>query len=120
MLQQADVIGKAVGTLGNRTQDIQNAPKIASKNKLGPIPYASQQRKKNVFTSQPNSQKYQMYQKNIADTENDFDRFSDDIWAKAEAEKQQQDADMMMNSVPMPDKKKQGPLVNKEKEENEL
>jgi len=102
------------------TQDIQNAPKIASKNKLGPIPYASQQRKKNVFTSQPNSQKYQMYQKNIADTENDFDRFSDDIWAKAEAEKQQQDADRMMKSVPMPDKKKQGPLVNKEKEENEL
>lgn len=69
-----------------KTRDIANAPKVSTKNTSGPITTASQQWKKNVFTSQPNSKKYSMYAKNIKDTEKDFNRFDDDIWAKAEQE----------------------------------
>lgn len=72
-----------------RTQDIANAPKVSTQNASGPIA-ANQQRKRNVFTSQPNSKKYSMYAKNIKDTENDFNRFDDDIWNAAERERQQQ------------------------------
>ena len=96
-----------------KTQSLQHAPKIASKNTSGPIPNASQQWKKNVFTSQPNSQKYAQYAKNIQDTENEIDRFDNDIWAKAEAEarKQQNNDAMMQNSAMKPQQTQQGPIA---------
>lgn len=103
---------------------VKNAPKIDSKNTQGPIPFATQQRKKNVFTSQPNSKKYAQYAKNIADTENEIDRFDDDIWAKAEAEKQQQNNSMLQQSVKKPTPSQQGPINinikdNKDKDEED-
>lgn len=96
-----------------KTQTLKSMPKIAKKNTSGPIPNASQQWKKNVFTSQPNSQKYAQYAKNIQDTENEIDRFNDDIWAKAEAEKQQQNNTMLQNSAMKPQQAQQGPIVPK-------
>ena len=92
---------------------VKNAPKINTKNSQGPVPYANQQRKKNVYTSQPNSQKYAQYAKNIKDTENEIDRFNDDIWAKAEAEKEQQNNTMLQNSVKKPQESQQGPINTK-------
>jgi hypothetical protein len=71
-------------------RDIMNAPKVAVKNQSGPVIPASQQWKRNVFTSQPNSEKYRQYAKNIRDTETDVNRFDDDIWAKAEEEMKRQ------------------------------
>lgn len=94
-----------------KTQAIKNAPKIAQKNTSGPIPNASQQYKKNVFTSQPNSKKYAQYARNIIDTEDDFDRLDNDMWAKAEAEKQQQDNAMMQNNAMKPQQTQQGPIM---------
>ena len=95
-----------------------NTPKISTKNAIGPIPFANQQWKKNVFTSQPNSKKYQQYAKNIKDTENDFNRFDDSIWQNAEAEKNKQDANDIQSTVEIPDQSYQGPIApdNKEKE----
>lgn len=78
-----------------RTAQIGNAPKISAKNTSGPIA-ANQQMKKNIYTSQPNSKRYAMYRKNVADTKDEIDRFSDDVWDKAEAEKN------LQNSVPKP------------------
>lgn len=100
---------------------VKNAPKISNKNSQGPVPYASQQRKKNVFTSQPNSKKYAQYAKNITDTENDLNRLDDDIWAKAEAEKEQQNNIMLQNSVKQPSQNQQGPIStkNNDKKEND-
>ena len=95
-----------------KTEFIKNAPKIIGKNNSGPIPFASQQRKKNVFTSQPNSKRYAQYAKNISDTENEIDRFDNDIWAKAEAEKNKQNDSIMKNSAPKPKQMKQGPIDN--------
>lgn len=86
-------------------QQMVNAPKISTKNANGPIP-AVQQTKKNVFTSQPNSKKYAQYAKNIKDTENDLNRFDDDIWAKAEAERDAQ------NIVPQPQANTNGPITD--------
>lgn len=94
-----------------KTQAIKNAPKIAKKNTQGPIPNASQQWKRNVYSSQPNSQKYAQYAINIDDTANDFNRFDNDIWAQAEAEKQQQDNAAMQNSVMKPQQTQQGPIA---------
>ena len=48
-----------------KTDYLKSAPKISSKNSQGPVPNASQQWKKNVFTSQPNSKKYDMIRRNI-------------------------------------------------------
>ena len=103
-----------------KTEFIKSAPKISSKNTQGPIPNASQQWKKNVFTSQPNSEKYAQYAKNIKDTENEIDRFNDDVWAKAEAERQQQDT-MLQNSVKQPQQSQMGPIdvKNNTKKKNE-
>lgn len=50
-----------------RLKNIVNGPKVTTKNAQGPIG-ASQQRKKNVYTSQPNSKKYDMFRKNIENT----------------------------------------------------
>lgn len=98
---------------------VKNAPKIASKNTQGPIPFASQQRKKNVFTSQPNSNKYAQYAKNIKNTETEFDRFNNDVWTKAEAEKQQQDNIKMQKDVKKPKQSQQGPINVKNNDEND-
>ena len=106
----------SLDTVRKQTEFIKNAPKVSTTN--GPIPYASQQRKKNVFTSQPNSEKYAQYAKNIKDTSN-FNRFDDDIWAKAEAEKRQQDMDKMKASVEKPNPTKSGPIINNNNKEEE-
>lgn len=104
----------------NITADIRNAPKVSTKKTIGPLQYASQQRKKNVYTSQPNSDKYRMYQRNIDSTSNEFNRFDDDIWAKAEAEKNQQNTQQMQNDVQKPQQRVSGPLGNNEEnDENE-
>ena len=92
-------------------QNAQIAPKISTNNTKGPIPNVTQQWKKNVFTSQPNSKKYAEYAKNIKDTQSEFNRFDDDVWAKAEAEKEQQDDAMMQSSVQQPQQAQQGPIM---------
>lgn len=95
-----------------RAQRKQSAesPKITSRNMSGPI-QAVQQRKKNVFTSQPRSKKYQEYAKNVTDTTKDgFDRFNDDIWAQAEKEREEQEKMRRMNSVPKPNQNDSGPV----------
>lgn len=114
-----DNVGDTLSLVRGQNKHISNAPKIAQKNKIGPVPFASQQRKKNVFTSQPNSQKYQMYQRNIQDTESEFDRFNDDMWAKAEQEREKQNNDRLQNSVPKPPTRNDGPVADKDKEEKE-
>ena len=94
------------------------APKVSvKKNQQGPIG-AAQQWKKNVFTSQPNSQKYATYAKNIRDTESDIDRFNDDIWAKAQAEADAQTA--MQNQAPKPNDTHQGPVLGRDYDEEEV
>ena len=105
-----------------KTQMIKNAPKISSKNSQGPVPFASQQRKKNVFTSQPNSKKYAKWAKNVMDSQNEFNRFDDDIWAKAEAEanKQQQTSQKIQNDAPKPKQSENGPLAKNKKEDEKI
>lgn len=115
-----DRTGDTLGTEREKTNLIKGAPKIATKNTQGPIPFASQQRKKNVFTSQPNSRKYAEYAKNIKDTENELNRFDDDIWARAETEKEQQDNMRIQNTAVRPKQAKQGPIMPKNnKDEND-
>jgi hypothetical protein len=91
-------------------QNVAQTPKVSTKNTTGPIT-ANQQWKRNVYSSQPNSQKYAQYARNIDDTANDFNRFDNDIWAQAEAEKQQQDNAAMQNSVMKPQQTQQGPIA---------
>ena len=66
-----------------KTQDILNSPKVRNKysqdymqnqekNQPGAIPFANQQKKVNVMTSQPNSQRYKQMSNNVAN------RFSSD------------------------------------------
>ena len=74
-------------------KEMANMPKMSTKNASGPISAANQW-KKNVFTSNPNSKKYQQIAKNILDTSKDK-RFDDDIWAKAEREREDQDRKLM-------------------------
>jgi hypothetical protein len=106
-----DGIDDSLGAAKAKTEFVKGAPKIASKNTSGPIPNASQQWKKNVFTSQPNSQKYAQYAKNIKDTEKEVNRFDDDVWAKAEAEKNQQQDSMLQNTAMKPKQTQQGPIA---------
>ena len=101
----------SVDLIRKQRQNAQAAPKISTNNTKGPIPNVTQQWKKNVFTSQPNSKKYAQYAKNIKDTQSDFNRFDDDVWAKAEAEKNQQDNAMMQNTVMQPQQAQQGPIT---------
>jgi hypothetical protein len=68
-----------------RQGDKLTAPKVSVRNTQGPIS-AAQQIKKNVYTSQPNSKKYNQYAKNIDQTE----KKDDDYWKMfdlADAEK---------------------------------
>lgn len=89
---------KEMDTLDNvkqQTKDIANAPKAQMKNQTGAIPFASQQKKVNVMTSQPNSQRYRQMANNVAN------RFSnnkekEDYWKQfdlAQQEKNMQDAE---------------------------
>lgn len=89
------------------------APKISTRNMSGPV-QANQQRRNNVFTSHPNSEKYKQYAKNVQDTTSDgFDRFDNDVWAKAEKEKAEQDErQQMMNQVPNPNENLSGPIYD--------
>ena len=116
-------IDDTLGAARAQKEFVKGAPKIASKNTQGPIPNASQQWKRNVFTSQPNSKKYAQWAKNVEDTDTQFNRFDDDIWAKAEAEKQQQNNTMLQNSAMKPKQSKQGPIApgknNKEDKDEE-
>lgn len=68
-----------------------NAPKSKIAGANGQVG-AAQQWKKNVYTSQPNSRKYAQYAKNIDDTSGEANRFDDDIWSRAEAERDAQTA----------------------------
>lgn len=52
----------------SQSETLKNAPKVSSKNSSGVIPIG-QQRKNNIFTSQPNSKKYDMWQRNFNDTQ---------------------------------------------------
>jgi len=110
LLAKFDGLDNTLGQEKAKTKTISNAPKLASKNTQGPIPTASQQWKRNVFTSQPNSKKYAQIAKNINDTSNETDRFNNDIWAKAEAEKEEQNNAMLQNSAEKPTQNIQGPL----------
>jgi len=103
-------IDDTLGAVRAKKEFVKGAPKIASKNTQGPIPNASQQWRKNVFTSQPNSKKYAQWAKNVEDTDTQFNRFDDDIWTKAEAEKQQQDNAMLQNNAMKPKQSQQGPI----------
>ena len=104
-----------------KTEFLQTAPKIVSHD--GPIPFASQQRKKNVYTSQPKSKKYAQWAKNVSDAQNDnVDRFNDDIWAQAEQERQlQQTAPKPNNTTtkPINTKTSTSPKTNGNTEEEE-
>ena len=87
----------SIASVRKQTEFLKNAPKISTSS--GPVPYASQQRKKNVFTSQPNSKKYAEYAKNVKDTSSEINRFDNDIWAKAEAERKKQEEEAMKASA---------------------
>jgi hypothetical protein len=114
-----DGIDDSLGAERAKAQFLQNAPKLSMKNTQGPIPNASQQRKRNVFTSQPNSKKYAQWAKNIDSTDTQFNRFDDDIWAKAEAEREQQQNTMLQNSVKKPQQSQQGPIDAKNNTKND-
>lgn len=88
--------------------DMLNGPKMATnQNQTGPLA-ATQQWKKNVFTSQPHSQKYRTIAQNIADTENDnVDRWGD--WERAEREREQQ---QLQSDVPEPENMGNGPIID--------
>ena len=58
-----------------RLQNTANGPKVSVKNAHGPVG-AGQQWKRNVYTSQPNSKKYDMIRKNIEATP----QKNDDFW----------------------------------------
>jgi len=108
-----DETGDTLDTMRKKTQGLKSAPKMSVNATKGPIPNASQQWKKNVFTSQPNSQKYAQYAKNIRDTEDEINRFDNDIWAKAEEEarKQQEKDIMLQNDAKKPQQTQQGPIA---------
>ena len=58
-----------------KMQNAANAPKVSVKNVKGPVG-AAQQWKRNVYTSQPNSKKYDMIRRNIDNTE----KKGEDFW----------------------------------------
>jgi hypothetical protein len=51
-----------------------------------------------------------MYRKNIADTENEINRFDDNIWNLADAERANQNNQEVSNSAPKPPKRIDGPI----------
>jgi len=91
-------------------QQTANAPKVSTKNAQGPIS-ANQQWKKNVFTSQPNSDRYTQIARNVNRTSNK----NDDFWADYERARQQADA---QNQAPKPPQMQSGPINNNSYDEN--
>ena len=85
-------------------QQIANAPKISTKNVKGPIS-ANQQWKKNVYTSQPNSEKYAQFASNVDKT----GEKTNDYWADYEKAIQQTN---IQNQVPKPEQSPSGPIRN--------
>lgn len=82
-------------------QKVLNAPKVSTKNASGPIPIY-QQRKNNVFTSQPNSRRYTQYAQNV---ERDGNK-NDDYWGDYEKALQQ------VNAQDQVEKPVKGPITN--------
>lgn len=100
-----DELQSTLDKLRAKTKDIRTAPKISTKNSSGPIT-ASQQWKKNAFTSQPNSDWYAQIAKNVQDAQNDnVDRWAAYDQAEKELEKQK-----MSQEVEMPSQTETGPL----------
>lgn len=60
-----------IDKIKNQRNAIKNAPKVSGENTTGAIPFASQVRKKNVYTSHPNSDRYKQIRQNIDDTARD-------------------------------------------------
>lgn len=85
-------------------QSVSNAPKVSTKNAQGPIS-ANQQWKRNVFTSQPNSDRYTQFARNVDKTGAKTDSYWDDY------EKALQQADIQ-NQAPKPQEPKTGPIDN--------
>ena len=81
-----DMEDPLVTTRLNR-QGALNAPKVSTKNVQGPIS-ANQQWKKNVFTSQPNSKKYQDIAREVEKSS-----YDDNKWADYEKALQQANID---------------------------
>ena len=100
-----DELQTTLDKLRAKTKDIKSAPKISTKNSTGPIT-ASQQWKKNAFTSQPHSDWYAQVAKNVRDAQSDnVDRWAAYDQAEKELEKQK-----MSQEVPLPDRGQAGPL----------
>ncbi len=95
-----DMEDPLVTTRLNR-QGALNAPKVSTKNVQGPIS-ANQQWKKNVFTSQPNSKKYQDIAKEIEKSS-----YTADKWADYEKALQQAN---IQNQAPKPSSTESGPI----------
>lgn len=74
-----------------------NGPKVSAKNTQGPIA-ATQQWKKNVFTSQPNSKRYAQMAKNVQDTSNKTQDFWADYEKALQQQQQQQDRGPIKNN----------------------
>lgn len=91
-------------------QNVANAPKVSTKNVQGPIS-AAQQWKKNVYTSQPNSDRYAQVARNVDVTSNKSTNYWD------EYEKAQREADMQ-NQAPKPPQGQNGPISNNSYDEN--
>lgn len=88
-----------------RMKDIAAGPKVSTRNTQGPVG-AAQQWKKNVYTSQPNSKKYDMIRKNIENTPEK----SEDFWRLFDLN----DAENVMTQ------NQQGPINNNGYDENEF
>ena len=88
-----------LGNVRKNWDAIKNGPKLSTKNAQGPIS-AAQQRKQNVYTSQPNSEKWSQFAKNVS---ND-DAKGDDFWKMydlASAEADMQNRGQQQNSGPI-------------------
>lgn len=71
-----DIDSSPLSALRAKAMSTSTAPKISTKNMQGPVA-VSQQWKKNVFTSQPNSERYSKIAKNVMDTSDK----GEDYWA---------------------------------------
>lgn len=85
-------------------QQAASAPKVSTKNAQGPIS-ANQQWKKNVFTSQPNSERYAQFARNVDKSGEKTDEYWDDY----ERALQQANA---QNQAPRPPQSQSGPVDN--------
>ena len=91
-------------------QNAAQAPKVSTKNATGPIA-ASQQWKRNVYTSQPNSDKYAQYARNV-DMSGEK---GDDYWADYDRASQAADIE---NQSQRPNQQNSGPILNRSSYDN--